>query len=289
MKRTKFLSAIIGLSPCLMAASTNNYFSQAYGIYITPNATSGPVASDTRVKTIMSTRDDKMADVSITYDVFSMKHYFMYTVDKPYFQVFYRVNVKLYEQVKYANGLGGWFTEVGNVALEMCEVYATFNSWGDSDFHNRITYPLSNFEFKNTINPYLNQNFYGVFDGEASSANQVSGRFNVNCNTYFDDDDVAYYGLTKINQPKVKAQFVCLRDDNFNERVKHTAEFTHESYPCNGESLTYYGDFSLVPPDGTNSISFDLTLFAFATIARGSGWGMCQNSATVTMPITLTY
>lgn len=83
---TKFIAPII---PCLMAASASTYYSQAYGIAIDSSAVEGLVASDTTSTTIMSTRNDKMADLLLSYDVFSMKHYSMKTVDRPHFSVFF--------------------------------------------------------------------------------------------------------------------------------------------------------------------------------------------------------
>lgn len=287
MKNKKILSAIIALSPCLMAASTSNYYSQAYGVYIAPEVTYGPVASDTKMTTIMSTRDDKMADCSLTYDVFAMKHYSMHQVRKPMFRVFYRAKIDLYKQVNYANGLGGWFTEKGNAALELCTVSAEFNSWGSSDFYNRIGFAVSTGAYKNTVNPYLNQRYYGVLGSQGGNSNQVSGRFDVFCNTYFDDMEVTDFGLAKLDQPKVRTQPSCTRDSAITDKVKHETYFEHEEFPCNGESLTYYGSFNLIPPDGFSTISFGLTLFAFSTIARGSSWGMCQKTATLRAPVTL--
>lgn len=191
--------------------------------------------------------------------------------------------------MQYANGLGGWFTEKGDTSLEQAEVIATFDSWGQTEHYNRILFGLGTDGYANTVNPALNQNYYGVYEGKASSANDLSWRFTIYCQTYFDDDALRYNELNKINQPKVKVERSCIRDSTVTSRIKHSTKFFYESYPASGESLTYFGKFDIIPPDNTNSISFKLDLFAFCAIARGSGWGECLKSGTASTNITLNY
>lgn len=284
MKVATLASILLTLPSCIvpkdaLSVSAESYFySSAYGIPFSSNVVEKVVATNTHGISILSTRDMVMADVTFNYDVFYTQHNQMYLSDKPQYVILFKLRVSLKTDVKYANGLGGWFTEKGNAVLEDVSVEFAFDNWGDAGVQNYISYPFDPIYIDNyvyTINPALNTNYIDAIDYENSRVNNLSGRYVFSYLPYFDETSLDAYGLTPLNQPTTKYNIAASKDAAVSGKAVVDAYFMHPSYPSNGEDILYYGMFCVVPPDYVSTLNLNIRVSVLTTIAKGNFWGEC--------------
>ena len=119
--------------------------------------------------TVNSSRDQLMGTMKLEYEVIhynDASYVYINHNNMRYYTVNYRITLTPEKEVKYANGLFGWFTETGDAAVKKIEATTSLGKEGISD----LSYPTflsSNKE--NIFNLYLpsnNTNAYGnMIDG----------------------------------------------------------------------------------------------------------------------------
>lgn len=286
--RKKVKGVLISSIPLLMSMSSGSLYSPAFGLSIGKDYAEKMVASEQISTTVMSTRSDKMADIVLNFDIFLTNQDGLSTFDRPYYDVYYRINEKIYENVAYANGAFNWFTEHGNVVLEDCSVRCVFPKWSEHNSYNGIFAPdLANRGYLNVMNPALNQDYYSPIQRSDASSFSYAGRFCTSIMPYGDDGEVSRNNLIPIDQPKTKFDAVTRYFNNDTETA-YCANFSHESMPQNGETLVYYGHFGFTPLMETDSVSVKISFDSTVSIARDNKWGSCimtgQNEKTITLP-----
>lgn len=282
------LMAGVSVTP-IASIATQNFYCSPFELTITDGIVEKLVESKTFSHTIMSTRDDPMVDMYFDYDVFLMSHSSMHQADRPLYYVPYKLTVKLYKDVKYANGLGGWFTETGNACLEQVSVRFDFKNW-TGNVVQLITYPLSaNIGSPvNAYNPSLNSDYIPSLNMVNTSVDDYSGRYKPLFIPYADDIEATNHNLILLNQPKTEVTFAVNENPN-TSGSRFTASYSHASLPVSGETITYYGFFDIVPEEDMSYLDVDLEVHVYSTIAKGTFWGDCAEHGYINDSLTLTF
>ena len=273
----------------IASTATQTFYCSPFELTITDGIAEKLVESRTFSHTIVSTRNDPMVDMYFDYDVFLMSHNSMYQVDRPLFYVPYMLKVKLYTDVKYANGLGGWFTEEGNACLEQVSVRFDFKNW-TGVVNQLISYPLSpnNYSPVNAYNPSLNSDYISSLNLRNTSVDEYSGRYQPLFIPYADDIEANSHNLKLLNQPKTDVAFAAIKNPN-TPGSQFSARYSHASYPVNGETITYYGLFDIVPEKDMTYLDISLEVHVYSTIAKDTFWGDCKEHGYINDSITLTF
>lgn len=296
MLNSRLLQLLLITAPCLTAASYSTYYgSVSLGLPLVDIA-EARVNYGTWTDTSISTRNEVMADVSFSYDVYKMAHSPVYYADLPLFQITYRYTVSLKTNVAYANGMFGWFTEHGNTKCKGIVIHGTVKNWGSGDFSSRfvaINAPATGSGLQYTVDPIDNASYYGgAYDTETLVSN-IAGRYYIHAMPYYTGTYITNYNLTKADTPAyLYATGVNRKNTSeveYNNTVSHpNADETSNPdavAPENGETLKYFGSFYVIPPEGMSTMQLELHAFSELIIAEGDGWGSCSDNSSITNTI----
>ena len=273
------VTSSLGGNSLLASNGESFFYSSAYGIPLSSNVVQKVVSTNTHGSSILSSRDMVMADLTFSYDIFSMQHDQNYLSNRPQYVVAYKLRVSLKKDVKYANGLGGWFTETGNTTLEDVTIEFEFDNWGSDGVQNYIYCPVDPLyinKYVYTINPALNTSYVDAIDFDNVNVNNLSGRYVFYYVPYFDDIMVDAYNLKPLDQPLTNYNSIASKDSKVTNKAVVHSYFSHQTFPSNGEDITYYGLFCVVPPGYVSVLNMNLTVSVLTSIARDNFWGECE-------------
>lgn len=290
MRRIRVRNFALPMIPLLMGASlaAEGLYSPAYGVMLSNDYVEKLVASDIVSTTVMSTRNEKMADLLLSFDVFLTKLIGPSSFERPYYDVYFQLKETIYTDVAYANGMFNWFTEHGNVVLEQSEVRVTFPKWSENNANQGIYAPSCESKgYVNVANPALNQAYYSPIDASSAHAYAYSGRACRSTLPYVDDGEAARNNLNVISQPKTMYRSgISYSTIHSNETILKL-DMLHENYPENGEILTYFGNFGFTPLLEDSSVEVRIGFESVVSIARTSQWGSCVMTGQAERKLTL--
>lgn len=287
-KNSRFL--FLSMIPLLMSASTvtTTFYSRAYGIALGNDYVEKLVASDVISATALSSRDGKMAEMVFMYDIFLTQKDGLSTIDKPYYDVYFQFKETIFKDVAYANGMFNWFTEHGDVVLEGAEVYCELARSKDAGAYNVFFAPDRGSQgYLNVTDPCINQQYYSPLNRAWSFTRTGTGRVRHSSLPYVSDTTLASEGLIAIDQPKTKYSAIALNPDSSVPSSRFVAQFSHESMPQNGETLTYFGNFGFTPTLDASAVDVKIGFPSTVSIARGNQWGSCIQTGLGEKTVTL--
>lgn len=261
------INGIILASILLMSSGTNmSYSSNVYSLPVPEVFT--VLGRGNFSYNLMSTRNEKMADFVVYYEVLQMNHHMLASSWINGYSINYKVRTTLYKNVAYANGAFGWFTEHGNTKIVYNRFDLTLNSL-PSDLlfiHKttdgsslRVCYPLNNFNEVNVSNIggnsmtyYCNQEtYYTNSVVSAMNYNSLDVKNNVNASTNF---------TTNAN------------DNTFSSR----GLFYYPNTLMNGEMFDTFGTLSFATNFLPSQVKISFT--SEGVISEGSSYGECRKN-----------
>lgn len=271
-KHIRFSSAIL-LTPFLMGASLvpTNY-SQMLEYQIKGTV----LQSGSQETSVTSTRDQKMGTAKLNYELIyndNAPYQNIHRNEWRYYTINYRLDLYPENKVKYANGLGGWFTETGNAAVKAATVEVTYQNGTnlvDSTSFNNISFIGGDegAKYNLCLPKDNNSSFFG---------NTIDGA----CYFYQTDEAVRYYSS---NVSDVDAEVKLIEStapihpsQQSVVKAKTSVEFPNRPRKKDNKPyVSFYGCYRFASANETEHISISYS--GTFVIAEGGTWGSCEKT-----------
>ncbi|MCR5091098.1 MAG: hypothetical protein K6B51_00115 [Bacilli bacterium] len=282
-QQVRKLSAALFL-PFLMGAAT---VTTDYSTTLNYQVKGKVISHKSSTLEIKSSRKSLMGKVVFNYEVICNGCPVVMDVNRPtrrYYTVNYRMDLYPQNQVKYANGVGGWFTETGNAAVSGATVKVSI--------HNSNGIPNATSSFKNNLafsdddgasifkqcHPYANSHFFPTsIDGAVGfQQSDASIQYNHLATTAVEDSRISARDINADPTVDSNAKVVSTATNYFNFVGRPRNNDTHEY-------VSVYGCYRFTSDNANDKIVIDYT--GTFVVAENSFWGdevkQIQNTVTL--------
>ena len=251
------------------------------------------VASKSSTKEVKSSRGSLMGKVTFNYEVICNGCPVYMDINRPtrrYYTVNYRMDLYPQNNVKYANGLGGWFTETGNAAVCLANVKVSiYNSDGipnaANSFKNNLAFGDSEGgSVYKQCHPYANSHYFStsVIGAIGFQQNDVAINQHHLATTANDDSRISATQIDADPTIDSSAKVVSTANNTFNfvGRPRRTGEGANLR-----EYVSVYGCYQFTSDNANDKIVFDYV--GSFVVAENSFWG--DEVKQVTNTVTLSW